>query len=278
MSVSKVSYNGTTLIDLSDTTAEASDVATGKYFYAADGTKTAGTGGGGSVTLKYGVIRPDAVFVSSVSYDKKIVADEEITIPAYTTTSTTLKASGTISPTITMDLSNYNYYVLVRTLTIPTYNITTKGKGRVEYCFGSALYEVCEFPANTFSSLRTSTDKITTRSTSLYAAGNGSRIIYYSSGTALAAYASAAYAPNQTITAPAVSGTTLTLKTPALIIRGHTTYYTSTYFGATTDIRYQYIIDVYRAPKNNLNLNGWGIFTQAEKIIECVDSSSHTLV
>lgn len=48
------SNNTKTYINVSDTTATASDVASGKYFYTSSGVKTAGTssgGGGGSTTL-----------------------------------------------------------------------------------------------------------------------------------------------------------------------------------------------------------------------------------
>lgn len=43
MAINKVIYGGTTLIDLTDSTVSASDVAEGVYFYGADGVKTVGT-------------------------------------------------------------------------------------------------------------------------------------------------------------------------------------------------------------------------------------------
>lgn len=226
--------------------------------------------------LKTGIIRPDAELVTSYSYDKHL-SDEEITPIAYTTTSTTLIAANSLTPTVSCDFTNYSYYVLIRMATIPEYNITTINKGREEYALNGAMYEITEIPENEIISFVDSSKKITSISRAVISAGNFTREVYFSSATALTSYVSAAYGYNQTATAPSLSSSTLTLKSPAFIVRGHTTYFVNTFMNAVSDVRYQYIIDVYRAKKNNLNIDGWGLKTQWLKMNEDMQTSKHKL-
>lgn len=52
--VNKVVFGSVSIIDISDTTAVASDVAQGKYFYAASGVKTEGSIANGN-NIGYGL-------------------------------------------------------------------------------------------------------------------------------------------------------------------------------------------------------------------------------
>lgn len=66
------SHGGTvrtiTALDISDTTAVAADVAQGKYFYTAQGIKTAGTAsGGGSAQTETGTFTGDGSITASIS-------------------------------------------------------------------------------------------------------------------------------------------------------------------------------------------------------------------
>lgn len=111
-----------------DANLVAGNIKSGTSIFGVTGTYS----GGGSNPLKFGVLRPDAELIKTFSYDKYIVDDEEVTLPAYNTTAQKLKASESLTETITTDLTTYNYYVLIRMLTIPEYNTTAKAKGRFE--------------------------------------------------------------------------------------------------------------------------------------------------
>lgn len=228
-------------------------------------------------TLKYGVMRNDAELVKTYSFDKMAVDDLELTIPAYTTTATTIKASEALEETYTVDFSNYNYYILERVLTIPVYSVSTKGKGRQEYHVNSALYELTEIPANSFQAIIDTSVKFTSRIATLVASASYYRLLYWSSGTALAAQSTQAYGMYQAVVAPTISSGVITMNSPTFGARGHTTYFTSTYMNALTDVRLQYVFEIYRSPKNNLNLDGWGSAQNMMHIIECANSNTHKL-
>lgn len=244
------------------------------------------TGGGNAefvdketTLLKMGAVRPDAELVKSWGYDVSLVDDWELSIPAYSTTAVTIKAGEAQSEQYTLDYANYNYYVLERMLSIPEYSIATKAKGRVEYWAASYIYEIAEIPANTIKTLVDSSKILTSRSVSVAAAGVFYRSLYWSSGTAIAAYSSAAYTVAQAVVAPTVSSGVLTVNSPNCTMRGSSTYFAQTFWDAITDIRYQWIAELYRSPKNNLNLDGWGTATQLLRVIDCVnDDPTHKLV
>lgn len=70
MAKNKVIFAGQTLIDLTDTTATAADVATGKYFYTNAGVRTAGTnsgGGGGSNFVLLGTLSLGTMSVTNTT-------------------------------------------------------------------------------------------------------------------------------------------------------------------------------------------------------------------
>lgn len=261
--------SGVTQRSSSDLTASNGIVTAPSGYYESQASK--------AVSLIPYAIRPDAELVQSYTFDQHAVADMGLTIPSYTTTAQTLKAAANLSPTVTMDMyNNYRYTVVERFLTIPEYSVSTKGKGRQEYTACSYIYDIVRIAANEFQAISDATKKITSpqyliSTHSLY------RLLYWSSSSAIAQYASNSYGAYMTPTPPAVSVSSLIVKAPAFGIRGSTTYYTNTYMNATTDIRYQYVIEVYRSPVGNLNIDGWGQEQSVQHIIDCVNGSTHTL-
>lgn len=229
-----------------------------------------------SITLTPYTIRPDAELLQTYTYDKYLVADEGIEVPTYSTTAKTLKAAASLTPTVSVDMNNYRYFVIERFLSIPEYSVTSKAKGRAEYTWCSYFFEVTRSAANEFPTIIDPTKKITSAQT-LWASNQLYRLLYWSSSSATALYATNGYGVYQTPSTPSLSGSTLTLKSPVLAARGHTTYFTQTYMNALTDIRYQYVIEVYRAPLNALGIYSWGQDTMLQHMIGCIDDTNHKL-
>lgn len=220
----------------------------------------------GVVTLKPHVLRPDAELIETYSDDQWLVEDAGIELPAYSTTAKTLKASANLTPTIKMDYTAYDYYVVERTLAIPAYSADTKAKGRNEFFASGYLYEIIDIPANSF--VADGGKAITSRTVA--AAGQGLvRMLYWSSATAIALYTATTYGIAMGVTAPEISSGVLKIKSPTWLIRGNTTYLTSAMWALLTDIRFQYVIEVYRAPKANLNIDGWGTTQNYLHILGC---------
>lgn len=228
-------------------------------------------------TLTFSAIRPDAEIVKTWSWDAWAVDDWELTIPAYSTSAQTIKASESASGTYTLDYTAYDYFITERMLSIPTYSVTSHNKGRVEYWTGYYAYEVTIIPANSFIAYIDSSVKYTSRNTVVRVAGQAYTSLYWSSATAITPYSTTAYSVVQAAATPTISSDVLTMKTPTCSVRGHTTYFTSTYFNALTDIRYQWIAELWRAPKNNLNLDGWGVEQTVNHIMDCVNSTTKKL-
>lgn len=251
--------------DVTDTTATASDVASGKYFYAADGTRTLGTnsGGGGGGAIKVGALRPDAELVKTWSDDYMVVEDKGITIPSYSTSSTTLVASETLE-TISVSPSGYRYYFTSKHLTIPNYSIATKGNGRQDYCYFAAYSEYLFQPARQIVALDGSASYSSTY-TLMNNYGTIVRNVAWSSATAIRV-GSSSYGAYQNVGNPTASSSHFTVKSPSVSVRGNTSYMASTYMNALTDIRVQYIIQLWRVPVSETVPNGWTHGTLLESI------------
>lgn len=231
------------------------------------------TGGGGG-SVKMGVLRPDAELIQRWTYDKMLVADEGISLPsAYSTTAQTLKATANIA-TYDGTPTTYRYFITQRCLTTPVYNIATLAKGREEYVYSVGGWEWIYQPQGELCSLDGT--KTYGQYSQIVATGAFTREVLWNSATALNVYTSPAYCLAQNIQAPAItSNKTITIKSPTITMRGHTSYLTQTFYEAMTDARIQYVIELWRVPITNVI--GWVVGSQMRSLYEDIANNNATL-
>lgn len=256
-------------------TAAAQTLATANKLMTDDVTVLASTG-----NLKPIILRPDAELVQSWTRDRRVVADDGVTLPSYTTTSKTLIASVGVNPPlgVEIDCSQYTYQALIRALAIPEYNITTTGKGRVEYGFMVFVMDITDINAGELRGILNNALSVNSRAVSIQME-KYQHLVYYSKATELSCLNTGSVLRGimQDVALPSVNTAQLHLAYPSLTIQGNATYLANTYYNALSDIRYQQIIELWRAPKGNLNVDGWGAWQNVRKIIECVNRNDHKL-
>lgn len=75
---------------------------------------------------------------------------------------------------------------------------------------------------------------------------------------------------------PTINNNVITIKSPNFKIRGSGTYLNNYFYGMITDIRYQWICELYRIPVDS-NVVGWEKISQIAHAEACLKTSSHTL-
>lgn len=229
------------------------------------------------------VIRPDAEIIYTISADRMVRLDDGITIPAYSTSSqTVLAGTSTTIASSYFDLDTYDYFILIRCVTIPVYNTLTPSKARPAYALYCAYVEIVNTPANTYKAQNGNLQDVA------YASRHNTCIktvapilVYWTSASAISVARTTSYGVVQTTgdftlsSATAVSPS-LTFTTPNVVMRGSTTYLNSTNWGDISDIDYKYKIDMYRSPKTNAT-QGWTL-SQIVKNLAPIGNNRGTII
>ena len=253
-----------------------------------NGTYTAQTGhayspvtvnvSGGSVNLKMGVIRPDAELIQTWSEDVLVVEDLGVTIPNYSTSAQTLRSVSDEVQTVTLDIDNYNYFVLQRSLTTPIYTSSVSSYYHQRFYATLAYYELTDWlPEGIETSDGISVTNISTRISVV-----GQQLYlntYQSSSNYLYMSTTDTYGCYQNNAAVTYTSSTKVLKARkfSIGIRGYYSYLPSEAWDCLTDIRVQRVAQLYRVPYNNNGLKGWAINSQWKSILNDVANNNGTL-
>ena len=203
------------------------------------------------------------------------MADEGVTIPAYQTTTVTLKATEEIEE-VTADAANYKYFLTFRTLVIPIYNTNEIARGRYEWSSMVGEYEFVFTPMAELHPLVDGEYTIATNSASVQG-GVSYRSLYFTSSTGISIYATTAYGIWTTAVSPTYAVGKIKVNSPNFTMRAQANIFDQLYYEALTDIRFQYVYELWRVPIGSLQYDGWSNQQCVDKSLDCLYSANHKL-
>lgn len=228
--------------------------------------------------MKRMILRPDAEVVESWTYDKLWIADEGETLPAYDTTQHVLRDYEELNIEHEWDLGNYKYFLLNRSLVIPYYNTNEIARGRVEWSSSCSAYELTRFDGDNFFTLIDPTKAFAGTPTSWISTGvQFPRTVYFSSASAVSVYISTSYGLWCVFTSPSYVGNVPTIMSPQFVFRCQGNIFDKPFYEALTDIRFQYIIELWREPIGSLSYDGWVVTQTQGVILDAIKSQDHKL-
>ena len=229
--------------------------------------------------MKRMILRPDAEVVESWTYDKLWIADEGNTLPAYDTVQHVLRDYEELNIEHEWDLDNYKYSLLNRSLVIPYYNTDEIARGRTEWSSACSAYELTRFDGENFSTLVDPTKSFNGNSTAWVSTGvQFPRTVYFSTSSNVSVYTTTSYGLWCIFTAPSYAGNVPKIMSPQFVFRCQANIFDQPFYEALTDIRFQYIIELWREPIGSLPYDGW-VVTQAQDVIfDAIKSQDHKLL
>lgn len=222
-------------------------------------------------------IRPDARLIRTWKYDRYAVADENVTLPTTYSTSEFLLKDTYYVDNVDMDWFNKTYALCTRMLVIPEYSTDVIAAGRQDYFFYTNLSEFTVIPANTFKKYAIEDSYGTSIGTN--STNSNYRLFYFTNSTDQNSALSTSYGARGVMVNPSWSTLDAYLKpsAPSFKLTGHSSYLNQTYYEALTDIRLQYVIDLYEAPKGNLNHDGLSLYQGNLHIADDIINNNWTL-
>ena len=232
-----------------------------------------GSGGGTSASLVEFAIRPDAELIKTWLYDKKIVSDEGATMPVTASSNVKMKASTSLE-TVSVDFSQYDYYLYAYMVAIPVYSGSVSGFVSQDWAAQCVCREIVSVSADEIYTLEGEHPSSAYRSA--IGATSALNICHNGDGSVKAASGSG-YGCNFTWKQPTIGDNSIEVLSPDLVIRSSNAYYDESCLAVTSDVRYQYIYKLYRAAKGNMNFDAWAVTQGFKHISTNVHTNNGTL-